>query len=271
MNNPQDNFESDEEAGSMRRKVLAIANQKGGVGKTTTAVNLSACLGAAEKKTLLIDLDPQANATSGYGFRPNNIQLSIYDALVGKSDIREVIQSTEIEYLEVVPSKMDLVGAELEFVNLPLREFVLSKALSPILPHYDFVIIDCPPSLGLLTINAFTASDGVIIPMQAEYYAMEGINQLLNTISIVKKKLNPKLVISGILMTMIDNRLNLSKQIVNEVQDFFEELVFRTIIYRNVRLGEAPSHGKPVIFYDAVSRGARNYMSLAKEMLEDEI
>jgi len=254
----------------MRRKVLAIANQKGGVGKTTTAVNLSACFGAAEKKTLLIDLDPQANATSGFGLQPKSISCSIYDALVGKKDIRETVQPTDIDYLKIIPSVTNLVGAEFEFVNVPSREYVLNKALQPIRDQYDIVLIDCPPSLGLLTINALVAADAVVIPMQAEYYAMEGINQLLKTVGIVRKKLNPKLVIAGILLTMIDSRLNLSKQVIAEIQNFFTDLVYQTVIYRNIKLGEAPSHGKPIILYDAVSRGAQNYMSLAKEILKDE-
>jgi len=255
----------------MHRKILAIANQKGGVGKTTTAVNLSACLGAAEKRTLLIDIDPQANATSGFGISPKSIHYSIYDALAGRAPLQSVIHETEIGFLQIVPSKMHLVGAEVELVRLPSREFVLKNTLDSVSGGYEYIIIDCPPSLGLLTLNALTAADGVIIPMQTEYYAMEGINHLLNTIKIVKKRLNSRLVISGILLTMVDSRLNLSRQIIAELRSFFADLVFQTIIYRNVKLGEAPSHGKPIIFYDAVSKGAQNYMRLAKEMLDDEI
>lgn len=255
----------------MRRKILAIANQKGGVGKTTTAVNISACLGAAEKKTLLIDMDPQANATSGYGFSPKSIEFSIYDALIGNKNITEIIQPTKIDFLQVVPSKINLVGSEIEFVNMPQREYILKKAMEPVIDQYDYIIIDCPPSLSLLTLNALTAANGVIIPMQAEYYAMEGINHLLNTIKLVKQKLNPGLIISGILLTMIDVRLNLSKQIISEVQNYFTGLVFQTKIYRNIKLGEAPSHGVPIILYDAVSKGSMNYMRLVKEMLDDEV
>lgn len=255
----------------IHRKVIAITNQKGGVGKTTTAVNLSASLAAAEKKTLLVDMDPQANATSGYGISPKEVEYSIYDALVQHVQINDIIKSTDIPYLEVAPSNMHLVGAELEFVNVPAREYFLRKIIEPIRDNYDFIIIDCPPSLGLLTLNALTAADSVLIPLQTEYYAMEGINQLLNTISIVKKKLNPKLVISGILLTMYDTRLNLAKQIIEDVKNFFTDMVYDTIIHRNVKLGEAPSYGKPVILYDAVSTGAQNYMRLAKEMLSDEI
>jgi chromosome partitioning protein len=254
----------------MERRVLAITNQKGGVGKTTTAVNLSASLAVAEKNTLLIDIDPQANATSGCGIRPKDIDYSIYDVLVDRASVRDVIKPTEMPYLHILPSKMHLVGAELEFVNQPLREFFLRRVLKPIREEYDFIVIDCPPSLGLLTLNALAAADGVIIPLQAEYYAMEGINQLLNTIRLVKQKLNPQLVISGILITMFDGRLNLAKQILADVRSFFTDLVFQTVIYRNVKLGEAPSHGKPAILYDAVSIGAQSYMHLAQEILFDE-
>ena len=255
---------------AMQRRVIAIANQKGGVGKTTTAVNLSASLAAAEKNTLLIDMDPQANASSGCGLRPKDIDQSIYDVLIARAVIQNVIKSTEIPCLHIIPSKMVLVGAELEFVNQPSREFFLRRVLEPIRENYHYIIIDCPPSLGLLTINALTAADCVIIPLQAEFYAMEGINQLLNTIRLVKQKLNPQLVISGILITMFDGRLNLAKQIVADVRDFFTDLVFQTIICRNVKLSEAPSHGKPAILYDAVSIGAQNYMRLAQEILSDE-
>lgn len=255
----------------MLRKIIAIANQKGGVGKTTTAVNLSASLAAAEKKTLLIDLDPQANASSGLGYRSENIKVSIYDALTESATLSEVIKKTDIPYLELVPSDINLVGCESELVNLPSREHYLKKLLNPIKKDYDYIFIDCPPSLGLLTLNALTAADGVIIPLQTEYYAMEGINSLLNTIKHVKKDLNPKLVITGILLTMFDSRLNMANQIVEDVKEYFTDLVYQTVITRNITLGEAPSHGKPVLLYDAVSTGAENYMSLAKEMLSDEI
>ncbi len=255
----------------MQRKLIAIANQKGGVGKTTTAVNLSASLAAAEKKTLLIDIDPQANATSGFGISRKDVTRSIYSALVGDIPVQEIIRDTEISFLKIIPSHVDLVGSELELVNTHSREYVLRKLLEPVREDFEFIFIDCPPSLGLLTLNALTAADGVLIPLQAEFYAMEGINQLLNTIRLVKQKLNPDLVISGILLTMFDTRLNLGKQIISDVRDFFTDLVFKTVIYRNVKLGEAPSHGKPALLYDAVSSGAQNYMKLAKEMLSDEI
>ena len=255
----------------MQRKLIAIANQKGGVGKTTTAVNLSASLAAAEKKTLLIDIDPQANATSGFGISRKDVTRSIYSALVGDIPVQEIIRDTEISFLKIIPSHVDLVGSELELVNTHSREYVLRKLLEPVREDFEFIFIDCPPSLGLLTLNALTAADGVLIPLQAEFYAMEGINQLLNTIRLVKQKLNPDLVISGILLTMFDTRLNLGKQVISDVRDFFTDLVFKTVIYRNVKLGEAPSHGKPALLYDAVSSGAQNYMKLAKEMLSDEI
>ncbi|MCP4728184.1 MAG: ParA family protein [bacterium] len=253
------------------RTIFAIANQKGGVGKTTTAVNLSASLGAAEKKVLLVDMDPQANATSGFGINTANLESSIYDVLTGEKPVDDVIMDTDLDFVKVIPSKIDLVGAEIELVKFHSREYVLRKALQKMKNDFDFILIDTPPSLGLLTINVLTAADGVIIPIQTEYYALEGIKQLLNTIDIVKQKLNPGLVISGILLTMFDPRLNLSKQISEEVQNFFTELVFKTVIARNVKLGEAPSHGKPVLLYDAVSRGAQNYMNLAKEMIADEV
>ena len=255
----------------MLRKIIAIANQKGGVGKTTTAVNLSASLAAAEKKRLLIDMDPQANASSGLGYRSEDIEASLYEAITESAPLSDVITQTDIPYLALVPSNINLVGCELELVNLPSREHYLKKILEPIKKDYDYIFIDCPPSLGLLTLNALTAADGVIIPLQTEYYAMEGINRLLNTIKHVKNKLNPNLVITGILLTMYDSRLNLAKQIVEDVKKFFTDLVYQTVIYRNITLCEAPSHGKPVLLYDAVSKGAENYMSLAREMLSDEI
>ncbi len=254
-----------------QRKVLAIANQKGGVGKTTTAVNLAASLGAAEKKVLLVDMDPQANATSGYGIDSGKLEQTIYDVLINDTPVNEVRIETELNFVDLIPSTIDLVGAELELAVKDKREFYLAKALINIRNDYDYVLIDTPPSLGLLTLNVLSAADGVIIPIQTEYYALEGIKQLLNTIDIVKNRLNPRLVISGILLTMYDSRLNLSRQIHQEVRTFFTDLVFKTMISRNIKLGEAPSHGKPIILYDAVSRGAQSYMNLAREMIADEV
>jgi len=251
-------------------KVISIANQKGGVGKTTTAVNLSSCIAVAEKKTLLIDFDPQANTTSGFGKNYRDIENSIYEVLTGKVKIKDVIIESEIKFLSLIPSTIKLVNAELELVSLLAREKILKKAIAPIVNEYDYIFIDCPPSLGLLTLNSLTASNSVIIPIQCEYYALEGLSKLFNTIKLIQENLNPGLKIEGILPTMFDSRLNLSKQVLQEVKDYFKDVVFQTIIYRNVRLSEAPGYGKPVILYDAVSKGSRNYMRLAEEIINNE-
>jgi len=248
-------------------RIIAVVNQKGGVGKTTTAINLSSGLAVAEKKTLLIDIDPQSNSTSGVGFDKNNVEMSIYDVLIGRKNLPDIIMPTELSSLNVAPASIALVGAEVEMVGMMSREKILSNALAPIVDSYDYIIIDCPPSLGLLTVNALTAADSVLIPIQCEYYALEGLGQLLHTIELVQKNLNPSLEIEGVLLTMYDRRLNLSRQVADEARKFFDGRVYKTIINRNVRLSEAPSFGKPIILYDILSTGAENYMALTKEVL----
>lgn len=247
-------------------KVIAIANQKGGVGKTTTAINLSSLLAAAEKRTLLIDIDPQANSSSGLSI--NDHSPSVYEVLIGTKPILEVVMNSYMPFLDIVPSNINLVGAEIEMVDMEDRERLLSKALKPLNDTYDFVLIDCPPSLGLLTLNALTSADSVLIPVQCEYFALEGLGQLLNTINIVKQHFNKNLTIEGVLLTMFDTRLRLSHQVADEVKKYFGNKVFDTIIHRNVRISEAPSYGKPVILYDAISSGAKNYMALAAEVIK---
>ncbi len=247
-------------------KIISIANQKGGVGKTTSAVNLSSSLASAEKRTLLIDIDPQVNSTSGLGIQNNT--LSVYDLLIGSRTADELIINSFIPYLDILPSHINLVGAEIELINFPSREIILKNALAPIVDKYNFILIDCPPSLSLLTLNALTAADSVLIPVQCEYYALEGLGKLLNTINIVKKHYNKNLVVEGVLLTMFDSRLRLSHQVAEEVKKYFGDRVFNTIIHRNVRISEAPSYGKPILFYDAVSLGAKNYMALASEIIE---
>ncbi len=248
-------------------RIIAIANQKGGVGKTTTAINLASCLAHSGKRTLIVDMDPQANATTGLGFDVEKIEKSSYEILIQNMPASQAIIATMMAKMELLPAHIRLVGAEIELVGLEDREKMFLNAIAPVRDQYEFVLIDCPPSLGLLTLNALTASDTVLIPIQCEYYALEGLRQLLNTIRLVQRHLNSALTIEGVLMTMFDSRLNLSNQVVNEVKEYFKDKVFKNVIHRNIKLGEAPSYGKPILSYDPASVGAQDYMGLAKEII----
>lgn len=250
-------------------KVIVVANQKGGVGKTTTAVNLAACIATLKKKVLLIDFDPQGNASSGVGIDKEAVEQSVYDVLINETAIKETIVETKIKNLFACPSNIDLAGAEVELVSMKNRNNLLKEALKPVLKDYDYIIIDCPPSLGLLTLNAFAAADSLLVPIQCEYYALEGLSMLTKTVKNLRKELNPKLVFEGVLLTMFDSRTNLSTQVMDEVKKYFPESVFKTVIPRNVRLSEAPGYGEPIISYDKYSKGARSYLKLAKEVLKN--
>lgn len=249
-------------------KIIAIANQKGGVGKTTTAINLGASLAALEYKTLVVDADPQANSTSGLGMNPKEVRKSIYDCMINQTNVKEVIVPSSFDYLDIIPSHIDLVGAEIEMINIKNREERMREALNTVKNEYDFILVDCSPSLGLVTVNALTASDSVIVPVQCEYFALEGLGKLLNTIKIIQSRLNTELEIEGILLTMYDARLRLANQVVEEVNTHFKDLVFKTIIPRNIRLSESPSFGLPAIAHDAESKGTQSYLNLAQEILD---
>ncbi|SFE67779.1 chromosome segregation ATPase [Thermoflexibacter ruber] len=256
------------EKNNIMGKIIAIANQKGGVGKTTTAINLGASLAALEYKTLVVDADPQANSTSGLGMNPKEVRKSIYDCMINQTNVKEVIVPSSFDYLDIIPSHIDLVGAEIEMINIKNREERMREALGTVKNEYDFILVDCSPSLGLVTVNALTASDSVIVPVQCEYFALEGLGKLLNTIKIIQSRLNTELEIEGILLTMYDARLRLANQVVEEVNTHFKDLVFKTIIPRNIRLSESPSFGLPAIAHDAESKGTQSYLNLAQEILD---